>query len=112
MKIQLSRAAQNDIKAILRYSLANFGDATMARYQALIAQAIEDIACDPNRIGVRAVPKIEGYYRYHLKMSRSHVGGQQIHNPSHFIVFRQCDNDVLEITRLLHEHMLIERHIH
>lgn len=112
MKIQLSKTAQSDIQSVLRYSLENFGHSTMKKYQSLIAQAIDDIAETPNRLGVKSVSGHNDYYQYHLKMSRRNVSGQQIANPSHCIIFRWQDNDTLAIIRLLHERMLIEQHIH
>lgn len=49
LEVRLTRTAQRDIKAILNWSRKEFGEAAAVRYNALIKQALRDIAADPER---------------------------------------------------------------
>lgn len=114
MKFRLSARAQADIEACLHWSLAEFGEAALTRYQRLIHAAILDVAADPERSGCRAlcVNRIT-VGLYHIRHSRNAVPerGDRVKNPRHLLVFRVIDGEVLEIIRLLHDSMDIETHL-
>jgi len=109
--VKIAATARRDIAKALRISENEFGLTARDRYKALIDQAIQDLAEDATRLGVRRIDEIrEGYFIYHLKMSRGNVAGDRVGKPRHFLLYRFEKEDTLIIARLLHERMLLGRH--
>lgn len=112
INVSLTKLAERDIAETLYYSENNFGTVIKNKYLSLIYQAITDIGDNPKRLGVKSVVNRQDYYHYHLSNSVNNVKGQQIRKPSHLLVFYWQGDDTLTIARLLHDRMLIERHLH
>jgi toxin ParE1/3/4 len=113
MEAIVSSQARRDIAAILTWTHDNFGPRTMARYAKRIRTAIEDVAADPEVVGSETRPEIARHCRtYHLVHCRKKAGarGQRIRKPRHFLVYRVTDVGVVEIGRILHDSMELERH--
>ncbi|MEK6397483.1 MAG: type II toxin-antitoxin system RelE/ParE family toxin [Terriglobus sp.] len=112
-KLRLTGPAQRDIVAIIRWSIEHFGRAAAVRYEALILQAIRDIAADPNRLGSKERPElmIDGARTYHMSLSRKNVDGVQVKEPRHFILYRSRPDGIIEVGRILHELTDLQRHL-
>jgi toxin ParE1/3/4 len=100
---RISRLAKQDIGAIARWTVREFGLDASLRYNALIIQAIDDIAADPNRIGSCDLPGIKRLRTYHLELSRTRVTGERVKEPRHLIVYRQNREGSVEIARVLYD---------
>lgn len=84
------------------------------RYESLLVQAIQDVAASPHRTGVHARPEIAANARtYHLWHGRDRVNPPEdrVRSPRHFLLFRIGENDQVEIGRVLHERMDLQRHL-
>ena len=108
---RISHAATDDIDSILRWSRTHFGEQAQQRYAALIAAGIRDVAKDPYGTGAQPRSELgEGVYSWHLRQSRTHVTGDPVHEPRHFLIYR-VDDGIVVIGRVLHDSMDLERHV-
>ena len=110
----VSPAAERDIESILAWTHERFGASGRLRYEALLVRAILDVADDPERIGCRNRPEIDGAARtYHLYHSRNHVEASagRVRRPRHLLLFRTCDDGRIEFGRVLHDNMDLPRHL-
>jgi toxin ParE1/3/4 len=105
-------AAQRDIESVLAWTHEHFGEQMRLRYEALLAQAILDVAARPDRGGSLSRPEITGAARtYHLVHSRTRVSGVgRVKHPRHFLLYRIRADGQVEIGRVLHDSMDLERH--
>ncbi len=109
-ELTFSREAERDIDLILDWSIEQFGNAAAARYAALIYHCCELLRVDP--IGQSTSPgEASGIRLLHLKAGARSVPRSvgRVKHPRHFIVFRVLRNGDLEITRVLHDRMDLER---
>ncbi len=100
---RLSRLAKQDIAAIANWTIRALGWDASLRYKALIFQAMNDVAADPNRIGSRDLPGTKGLRTYHLELSRTKVAGERVKEPRHLIVCRRNREGAVEIARVIHD---------
>jgi toxin ParE1/3/4 len=110
----IAPAAESDIASILDWSHEHFGPEARGRYEVLIVQAIVDVADNPDRAGVNSRPEIAAAARtYHLINSRDRVpaGLGRVQQPRHFLLFRMRGDGVVEVGRVLHDSMDLERHM-
>lgn len=113
-RFRLSPQAEQDIEAILEWTHDEFGEKTRLRYEALLTQAIIDVADDPERAGSHARPEIAAAVRtYHLRHSRNRVKKSigRIHRPRHFLLYRVNSANKVDIGGVLHDGMELRRHI-
>lgn len=111
---RLSAAAENDIEAILAWTHSQFGEQLRLRYEALLVQAILDLADDPERPGSTERPELSrNVHTYHLRHSRDRVSppADRIRKPRHFLLYRIDAKGSLEIGRVLHDSMDLARHL-
>jgi toxin ParE1/3/4 len=106
--VVLAPAAEEDIVRILAWSHEHFGEQARLRYEALLTQAIVDIAEDPDRVG--SVPREElaaGARTYHLWHSRQQIAKSigTVGTPRHFLLLRITAEGQVEIGRVLHDSM-------
>jgi toxin ParE1/3/4 len=113
LEVRVAGPARRDIKAILKRSFREFGEAAARRYEALILQALRDLADDPERPGSQERPEImvKGARTYHLTYSRGRVKGRTVGNPRHLLLYRRAGEQVLEIARILHDAQDLQRHL-
>lgn len=114
IRIVLAPAARGDIREALIWSEERFGERAAARYRDLLKQALRDIAADPERPGSRKRPELgRKICSYHLFFSRDRARSQMgvVRNPRHFVIYRRCDKDMIEIVRILHDARDLERHL-
>ncbi len=110
----VSPAAEQDIVAILRWTHEHFGQPARLRYEALLLQAIRDIAANPERLGCCARTELAGAARtYHLHFSRNRVAPAtgRVKNPRHFLLYRSRDDGAIELGRVLHDTMDLKRNL-
>lgn len=113
-RIVLAPLAENDIEAILAHSQRRFGEQARLRYEALLVQAIQDIAEDPERPGSHLRAEIaESARTYHHDFSRDRVdsAASRVRQPRHFLLYRAKADGTLEVGRVLHDSMDLERHL-
>ncbi|AMV31531.1 Plasmid stabilization system protein [Pirellula sp. SH-Sr6A] len=106
--VVLAPAAEEDIVRILAWSHEHFGEQARLRYEALLTQAIVDIAEDPERVG--SVPREElatGARTYHSWHSRQRIAKSvgTVGTPRHFLLLRITAEGQIEIGRVLHDSM-------
>lgn len=107
-RVVLAPAAEEDIVRILAWSHEHFGEQARLRYEALLTQALVDIAEDPERAG--SVPREElaaGARTYHLWHSRQRMAKSvgKVGTPRHFLLLRTNAEGQVEIGRVLHDSM-------
>jgi len=110
----LSPAAERDITSILAWTHEHFGEQARLRYEALLVQAIVDVAEDPERPGCALRDEISSVARtYHLWHSRNHVDKTlgRVRRPRHFLIYRFTDDNQIEIGRVLHDSMDLPSHL-
>ena len=114
MNVIIAPKARSDIAGILEWTHENFGPQTTKRYAKLIETAIQEIAADPERTGSEPRPEIAKKCRtYHLVHSRKRAGarGNRIRRPRHLLLYRVATAGNLEIGRVLHDSMELDRHL-
>ncbi len=110
----IAPAAAADIESILGWSDEHFGESGRLRYEALLVQAIFDLAEQPERPGVHCRPEIaKRAGTYHLLNSRDRVAAAlgRVKQPRHFLLFRVRADGAVEIGRVLHDSMDLAQHL-
>ena len=113
-RYRLSPLAEADLESILAWTHENFGEEGRLRYEALLVRAILDVANDPQRPGCHSRPELAaGAMTYHFVHSRDHVpkATGRVKKPRHFLLVRVAADGCLEIGRVLHDSMDLERHL-
>ncbi|HEX7450029.1 MAG TPA: type II toxin-antitoxin system RelE/ParE family toxin [Pirellulales bacterium] len=106
--------AQRDIQNILAWTDEQYGGKACLRYEALLIQAVVDIADSPERPGTHDRREIAPTARvYHLRHSRTRVARMigRVKNPRHVLLFRLRKDGAVEIARVLHDSMDLEKHL-
>jgi toxin ParE1/3/4 len=114
MNVIIAPKARSDIASILEWTHEDFGPQTMNRYAKLIKTAIEEIAADPECAGSEPRPEIAKNCRtYHLVHGRKRAAarGDRIRKPRHLLLYRVTAAGKLEIGRVLHDSMELDRHL-
>ena len=109
----ISPAAEEDIASILGWTHEMFGRKARLRYEALLVRAIIDITEKPDRAGSHERPEIAaGLRTYHISYSRNRVTAAvgRVKRPRHFVLYRVGNDGRVDIGRVLHDSMDIERH--
>jgi toxin ParE1/3/4 len=110
----ISPAAEDDISSILAWTHQRFGERARLRYEALLVQAIFDVADNPERPGSTKRDEIATNVRtYHLFHSRTRVDTAigRVRRPRHFLIYRFTSEDRIEIGRVLHDSMDLPAHL-
>ncbi len=83
------------------------------RYEALILQAMRDIAVDPERPGTAARPDlmVEGVRTYHLSFSRMRASEPRVRTPRHLLIYRRDPTGTIVVARVLHDSRDLARHL-
>ena len=104
--VRLSAAAEVDYREILRWTVKNFGAAQARIYADTLASALQALSAGPAIIGVKQRPEIGSGLRT-LHVARNGRKGR------HFVMFRvgrEQERKVIDVLRLLHDSMDLERH--
>jgi toxin ParE1/3/4 len=100
--------AQADITNLLSWTEQRYGEPARTRYEHLLSTALRDLAADPLRIGTVARPELGKDVRsYHLRNSRKSA---DVARPRHLFLYRMRRESVVEVGRVLHDAMELERH--
>jgi len=105
--VRLSAAAEADFRQILLWTLDNFGSAQARAYADTLSSALKALNAGPAIIGVKERPEIGANIRT-LHVARNGCKGR------HFVMFRISSiqrADVIDVLRLLHDSMDLERHL-
>lgn len=111
--LNVSSAARRDLRSIARWSLKEFGETAAQRYRDLLDCALNDIASDPHRPGVRAHSNLPGgTLIYHLSLSRERARSDlgTVKTPRHALVYR-VSGQVVELLRVIHDSRDLVQHL-
>jgi len=105
--------ARRDIAAIVRWSVKHFGEQAALRYEALILQAMRDIATDPERPGSAARPDLmlPDVRTYHLSFSRMRASEPRVRTPRHLLIYGRDPAATVVVLRVLHDARDLARHL-
>jgi len=112
-QVRVTGAARRDMIDIMHWSLKEFGEDAALRYDALMTQALRDVADDPERPGSQQRPELaEGVLIYHLRFSRDRARSALgiVKQPRHFVVYRRRDRTI-DVLRVLHDARDLQRHV-
>ncbi len=110
-KLSITDPARSDLSDIRRYSLNRYGRTIADDYGELLKQAMRDIREDPFRPGSKERPEIgENIRSYHTALSRDRAASG-IKSPRHFILYFLPNEDVVAVSRVLHDSRDLARHI-
>ena len=105
--VRLTAAAEADFEEILRWTVDRFGEAQARIYADTISAVLNDLAAGPTVVGAKKRDDIlKGLFTLHV--AREGRKGR------HFVMFRvgrAPDRDVIEVLRLLHHAMDLQRHL-
>ena len=105
--VRLTAAAEADFEEILRWTVDQFGEAHARIYAGTVSAALTDLAAGPTVIGAKKRDDIlKGIFTLHV--ARKGRKGR------HFVMYRvgkAPDSDVIEVLRLLHDAMDLQRHL-
>lgn len=104
--VHLSAAAEVDYRQILRWTVEHFGVAQAQNYAETLSSALKALSAGPSIIGVKERSEI-GNNICTLHVARNGRKGR------HFVMFRIGDiegSSVIDVLRLLHDSMDLERH--
>jgi toxin ParE1/3/4 len=105
--VRLTAAAEGDFRQILTWTSARFGEKQARAYGEALSAALRALTAGPTIAGVRARSDIgKGMYTLHV--------ARQGRKGRHFVVFRtgrESSHNVIEVLRLLHDSMDLQRHL-
>ena len=105
--VRLSAAAEADYRQILRWTMENFCSAQVRSYADTLSSALKALSAGPAIIGVKERPEIGNDIRTRHVARNGRKG-------RHFVMFRIGSiegGDVIDVLRLLHDSMDLERHL-
>jgi toxin ParE1/3/4 len=102
--LRLTTQAELDFSEILAWTAENFGEIQTDTYAETLTLAIEALQDGPELLGARARDDIQPGIRT-LHVARRGRNGR------HFVVFRQTQDQYIDVLRLLHDSMDLARHI-
>lgn len=103
-RVRLGAAAELDFANILKWTTENFGQRQARAYRNTIVQALGEPTQGADVAGSKARDDIFPGLRT-LHVARRGRRG------SHFIIYRIADESTIEIVRMLHERMDLQRHV-
>jgi toxin ParE1/3/4 len=103
-RVRLGAAAELDFANILKWTTENFGARQSSVYRNTLVQAIGELAGGPDVVGSRTRDEIVPGLRTWLVARHRRRG-------SHFLMYRIAPRGTIEIVRVLHDRMDIQRHI-
>jgi toxin ParE1/3/4 len=103
-RVRLGAVAELDFANILKWTTDNFGARQSRIYGDTLIRAISELADGPDLAGSKARDDIMSGLRT-LHVARHGRRGR------HFLLYRIADGQVLEIGRILHDQMDLQRHL-
>jgi toxin ParE1/3/4 len=103
-RVRLGAAVEVDFANILKWTTENFGPRQARVYRDILVQAIGEFANGPEVAGSKTRDEIApGLCTLHIAR-RGRRG-------SHFLMYRVAPESTIEIVRILHDRMDLQRHI-
>ena len=105
--VRLGTTAQEDYQDILQWTVDQFGIEQARTYADTLTAALEDLCAGPDILGVRARDEI-GLNHYTLHVARKGRKGR------HFVLFQvgqPAQGNVIDVLRILHDSMYLQRHL-
>jgi toxin ParE1/3/4 len=105
--VRLSAAAEADYRQILGWTVERFGSSQARLYAETLSAALTALSAGPTIVGVKERPDIGDNIRT-LHVARKGRKGR------HFVMFRVGSvpgHNVIDVLRLLHDSMDLERHL-
>ena len=103
-RVRLGAVAEVDFANILVWTTENFGARQAAIYRDTLVRAIGELANGPDVPGSRARDDIMSNLRT-LHVARHGRRGR------HFLLYRAVEGRIIEIGRILHDQMDLQRHL-
>jgi toxin ParE1/3/4 len=103
-RVRLGAAAELDFANIVKWTAENFGAGQSRFYQKTLIQAIGELAEGPDLAGSKARDEIVPGLRT-VHVARHGRRG------SHFLMYRVAPKTTIEIVRILHDRMDLQRHL-
>ena len=103
-RVRLGATAELDFANILKWTTENFGARQSRAHQNTLVQAIGELADGPDVSGSKARDEIMSGLR------TVHVA-RQGRRGSHFLMYRVVPETTIEIVRILHDRMDLQRHL-
>jgi toxin ParE1/3/4 len=103
-RIRLGAAAELDFANIVKWTAETFGAKQSRAYRDTLVRAIGELADGPDVAGSKARDEIMTGLRT-LHVARRGRRG------SHFLMYRAAPNSTIEIVRILHDAMDLQRHV-
>lgn len=113
LRFRLTRSAEADLARILAVSAERWGIDARRRYEALLFDAIQQLAGQPEGPLTRKRSDVGPRIRsFHVRHTRPELRGEHsVRQPVHVIYYRSIQPELIEIVRVLHERMEPRRHI-
>lgn len=105
--VRIAARAQEDYQDILQWTVEQFGLDQARIYAEALADAMEDLCAGPGILGVKARSEI-GPNLYTLHVARKGRKGR------HFVLFhvgQSQESNVVDVLRILHDSMDMQRHM-
>jgi toxin ParE1/3/4 len=103
-RVRLGAAAELDFANILKWTTENFGARQSRVYRNTIVQTIGELADGPDVVGSRARDEImPGLRTLHV--------AQHGRRGSHLLMYRVGQGSAIEIVRILHDRMDLQRYV-
>lgn len=110
MAYRLTRAAEDQIDAILLESARVHGIEAAGRYGLLILTAMASLGDEPHLLGSSEIPRSSGVRAYPMRLSRLRVEpARRVRAPRHVIIYRVAADGAVEILGLVHDRMVLSR---
>ena len=106
-RVRLAAKAQDDYQDILQWTVDQFGVDQARAYADTLTIALEDLCSGPEILGVKARGEI-GPNLYTLHVARKGRKGR------HFVMFQvgqRPGENVIDVLRILHDSMDLQRHL-
>ncbi|SRR6266436_839574 len=103
-RVRLGAVAEVDFANILKWTAENFGARQAAIYRHTLVRTIGELANGPEVPGSRARDDIMSGLRT-LHVARHGRRGR------HFLLYRTVEGRIIEIGRILHDQMDLQRHL-
>lgn len=110
MAYRLTRAAEEQIDALLLDSARTWGLEAAGRYGELILTVMAALGDEPDMLGSLEVPRLPGVRAYPTRLSRLRVEpARRVVAPRHLVIYRLAFDGVVEILGLVHDRMVLSR---
>ena len=110
-RFRLARPARIDLANILATSAERWGVESRQRYAAVLADAMRQVAAEPDGPLTRKRPYLRsGIRSFHVRHARRSEG-RKVRRPVHVLYYRVAQEGVIEIVRVLHEKMDPSRYL-